>query len=249
MKPVAPQLTTKRQLKLFALFECLFSKAFSHLAVVFSAQRALICIALFWGAMLTGCSSMRIVDSQVAAFSQLDTAPVLGAAWRFERLPSQQNLDDAAALRRTEIEAMAALALAKAGFSPQPVASDGQAAYTVQLSARIQRLERGPWDPIEPWPGHGFGWGLPGRDYVVTGSGRVIYTPVFPRVEAPWYVREISLILRDAKDNRVVYETQARHEGRWADDEAVLPAMFAAALQGFPQPPQGKRMVNIEIAR
>jgi hypothetical protein len=25
--------------------------------------------------------------------------------------------------------------------------------------------------------------------------------------------------------------------------------MFAAALQGFPKPPEGKRMVNIEIPR
>jgi hypothetical protein len=250
---LAALLHQMQQPKLFALFKSgfflRFFKPFRHLVGVFTARGAHLLIALSAGFLLAGCSGMRIVDSQVAAFSKLEAAPAAGTAWRFERLPSHQNLEDSVALRRTKLEAMAALELGKAGFAPQPVASTGQAAYTVQLSARIQRLERGPWDPIEPWPGHGFGWGLPGRDYVVTGSGRVIYAPVFPRVEAPWYVREVSLLIRDAKDNRVVYETQARHEGRWADDEAVLPAMFAAALQGFPKPPEGKRMVNIEIPR
>jgi Domain of unknown function (DUF4136) len=254
MKPAALQPRRTQQPKLSALFEDHFSlrflKRFRQLAGVFIARGAHLLIALSAGLLLAGCSGLRIVDSQVSAFSKLDKAPVAGAAWRFERLPSQQNLEDSAAFRRTKLEAIAALELGKAGLAPQPMqANSGQAAYTVQLSARIQRLERGPWDPIEPWPGHSFGWGLPGRDYVVTGSGRVIYTPVFPRVEAPWYVREVSLLIRDAKDNRVVYETQARHEGRWADDEAVLPAMFAAALQGFPKPPEGRRMVNIEIPR
>jgi Domain of unknown function (DUF4136) len=241
-------------LKLFALFESgfflRFFKPFGQLAGASAARSAHHLIAILVGTLLTACSGMRIVDSQVAAFSKLEAAPAAGAAWRFERLPSQQNLEDGPAARRTKLEALAALELGKAGLAPQPLpATDTQAAYTVQLSARIQRLERGPWDPIEPWPGYGFGWGLPGRDYVVTGSGRLIYAPIFPRVESPWYVREVSLLIRDAKDNRVVYETQARHEGRWADDEAVLPAMFAAALQGFPKPPEGKRMVNIEIPR
>jgi hypothetical protein len=238
-----------RQRKSFASFDGGFLKPLRPLAGINTAWNAQFLIAFFAMILLAGCSGLRIVDSQVAAFSKLEVAPAAGSSWRFEQLPSQENLTEAAAVRRTKLEAMAALELGKIGLSPQPVASISQAAYTVQLSARIQRLERGPWDPMEPWPGHHFGWGMPGRDYVVTGSGRVIYTPVFPRVELPWYVREVSLLIRDAKDNRVVYETQARHEGRWADDEAVLPAMFAAALQGFPKPPEGKRMVNIEIPR
>jgi hypothetical protein len=251
-----------RQRKSFASFDGGFLKAFRPLALINTARNAQFLIAFFVMVMLAGCSGMRIVDSQVAAFSKFEAAPAAGSSWRFERLPSEQNLDEAAAARRNKIESMAALELSKVGLSFQPITTstvtntntstiNNQTAYTVQLNARIQRLERGPWDPAEPWPGHGhgFGWGLPGRDYVVTGSGRVIYMPVFPRVELPWYVREVSLLIRDAKDNRVVYETQARHEGRWADDEAVLPAMFAAALQGFPKPPEGKRMVNIEIPR
>jgi hypothetical protein len=232
--------------KLSASFEGGFFKRFSHFAGILSARSAPVFIVIFATALLAGCSGMRIVDSQVAAFSKLEALPA-AASWRFERLPSQQALTDAQALRQTKIEAMAAQELAKLGFKPEAEKDGTASKYSVQLSARIQRLERGPFD--DPWHAHPFGWGLPGRDYVVTGSGRVIYTPFLPPMPQPWYVREIGLIIRDTSDNRVVYETKAQHEGRWADDEAVLPAMFAAALQGFPKPPEGKRMVNIEIPR
>ena len=33
------------------------------------------------------------------------------------------------------------------------------------------------------------------------------------------------------------------------DDAAVLPAMFEAALSGFPNPPTGVRRIDIEIPR
>jgi Domain of unknown function (DUF4136) len=228
-----------------ALFETVFLRCFRALALIKYARSAHFLIASTALIGLAGCSTVRIVDSQVAAFSKLEAAPAAASAWRFEQLPSQQKLDEASAAKRNKLESMAAAELAKVGFASQPLLTNSnQSAYTVQLSARIQRLERGPFDSWD----HPV-WGLPGRDYVVTGSGRVIPAPFFPRLEPPWYVREVSLLIRDARDNRIVYETQARHEGRWADDEAVLPAMLAAALQGFPKPPEGKRMVNIEIPR
>lgn len=228
-----------------ALFETVFVRHLRALALVKYALSAHYLIAFLAVIGLAGCSSVRIVDSQVAAFSKLEAAPAAASAWRFEQLPSQQQLDEASAAKRNKLEALAAAELAKAGFAPKPLpTTSNQAAYTVQLSARIQRVERGPLDSWEY-----AGWGLTGRDYVVTGSGRVIPAPFFPRLEPPWYVREVSLLIRDTRDNRIVYETQARHEGRWADDEAVLPAMLAAALQGFPKPPEGKRVVNIEIPR
>jgi hypothetical protein len=220
-----------------------FLKLFRLNAGVFSARSAHVFIVLATGLALSACSGMRIVDSQVSAFSKIDALPA-ASAWRFERLPSQQNLGEVQAGRQSKLEAMAAQELAKFGFKPQAERDGAAAKYSVQLSARIQRLDRGPFD--DPW--HGYG-GLPGRDYVVTGAGRVIYLPVIPRMDPPWFVREVGLIVRDTSDNRVVYETKAQHEGRWADDESVLPAMFAAALQGFPKPPEGKRMVNIEIPR
>ncbi len=259
-RPAALRQTTQR-VRLFASSEGVIFKRFRQLTGVFTAQGAHLLIALLVVSSLSACSGLRIVDSQVAAFSKIETLPA-ASSWRFERLPSQQNLGDVLALRQSKLEGMAALELAKYGFKPQPE-SGTAAKFSVQITGRIQRLERGPFDSgysgYGPWGGHGHGYGyghghrpiggLPGRDYVVTGQGRVIYLPVLPNIPPPWYVREISLIIRDATDGKVVYETKAQHDGRWADDEAVLPAMFAAAMQGFPRPPQGKRMVNIEIPK
>ena len=68
-----------------------------------------------------------------------------------------------------------------------------------------------------------------------------------PRADLPWYQREVSLLIRDAASNQVVYETHAVHGGRWADGSTVLPAMFSAALSGFPNPPAGQRKINVEV--
>jgi hypothetical protein len=210
-------------------------------------SRAHILIVLLSCGLLFGCSTVRMVDSQVAAFSKIDALPA-AASWRFERLPSQQNLTDSQATRQLKLEALATEQLAKIGFKPLPEREGAAAQYSVQVSSRIQRLDRGPFDEsFGVWGG--FGHGLIGRDYHVSATGRLIYVPIFPPSQPPWYVREVGLILRDTADHRVVYETKAQHEGRWADDEAVLPAMFAAALQGFPKPAEGKRMVNIEIPK
>jgi hypothetical protein len=239
--------------KLFASFEAVFFKPFRLLVQYLYAASATYLVVIAALLILSGCSSLRIVDSQVSAFSTLPAAPVVGAGWAFERLPSQQNLEGSADIRRSKLEAAAQQQLAAVGFAAQP-SPTAQAQFTVQVAASTQRLAYGPFDYPEPWGYFGSGLGgLPGRDYVVTGSGRVIYTPVHPpfapRSNPPWFVREVSLIIRDAKSKAIVYETQAKHEGRWADEDAVLPAMLQAALQGFPKPPEGKRMVNIEIPR
>jgi Domain of unknown function (DUF4136) len=241
---LAAHLSLMQQLKLSALFELKRHQLFGWFPDMNTRYFAHIFIVMLASIVLSGCSGMRIVDSQVAAFSKLEALSA-ATSWRYEKLPSQQNLQEVQAARQNKLEAMAAQELAKFGFKPQAEKDATAAKYSVQLSARIQRLERGPFD--DPWGGYGIG--MPGRDHVVTGTGRVIYVPVLPYIPPPWYVREVGLIIRDTSDNRVVYETKAQHEGRWADDEAVLPAMFTAALQGFPKPPEGKRMVNIEIPR
>jgi OmcA/MtrC family decaheme c-type cytochrome len=42
------------------------------------------------------------------------------------------------------------------------------------------------------------------------------------------------LILRDLQTGQVVYESHAAQEGSWSDSRRIFPAMFAAALSGFP---------------
>jgi hypothetical protein len=121
------------------------------------------------------------------------------------------------------------------------------------VSASNVRLPRAPWE--DPWDYGGWGpfghpFAMPGRDYVVTGSGQVVFFPMMaPRFETPYYQRTVSLVIRDAASGRVVYETRAAHDGRWNSTPALWTAMLDAALQGFPAPPTGVRQVNIEVPR
>ncbi|HSV51683.1 MAG TPA: DUF4136 domain-containing protein [Burkholderiaceae bacterium] len=188
--------------------------------------------------LLGGCAGIRLVDNDVRSFSSLPAVAV-GTTYRFERLPSQQTHGAA----QEQLEAMAQKALAKVGLQR----NDAAPKYSVQIGARMQKDPRAPWD--DPWPG----WGMHGRDHVVTGSGRVVFMPGFGfgfgRWESPYYRREVSVVMRDLATSKVVYETHASHDGRWSDSEAVFPAMFDAALRGFPQPASGPRRVDVEIGR
>jgi len=63
------------------------------------------------------------------------------------------------------------------------------------------------------------------------------------------YGYEVSLVLRDLTSAQVVYDTRATHSGPWSDSANLLPALFRAALQDFPEPAPGVRQVNLEIPR
>jgi hypothetical protein len=201
--------------------------------------------ALVLTAGLTGCATRWVVDSDVRSFSDLTTVPA-DATYRFERLPSQQ-YDEAAQLR---LEAMAGPALEGVGLRRD----DAAPRYTAQIGARVT-AELSPW--VDPWyggPGWGPGpWWGPGP-YGAWGYGRGWYGggwygPMFPPASNPWYTREVSIVLRELPSHRVVYETHARNDGPYNASADVLPVMFQAALQGFPNPPQGERRVNLEIPR
>jgi hypothetical protein len=64
----------------------------------------------------------------------------------------------------------------------------------------------------------------------------------------PYYVRDVVVLIRDARTQQVLYETRARHDGRWAD-EAVRATLFEAAMKDFPRPALSPRRVRIEIPR
>lgn len=195
---------------------------------------ALWCIALL---VMTGCSSVRLVDSDVTAFSSWKTAPpVPGTTYRFERLPSQQALGQ----QQDFVEGLSGKALAKVGLVLNPPA----ARLSVQVVINTQVVERYPYDY-----GYG-GLGTPGV-FVGGGSRGVGFGLSFPLrfPEAPWYKRELTILMRDLATGQVMYETRALHDGVWSDTLAVLPAMLDAALTGFPQPPPGTRRIDIEIPR
>ncbi len=196
----------------------------------FTALMLMVCLA----ALLAGCSSVRLIDSDVTAFPAWSTTPPApGTPYRFERLPSQ--LQPSAYLQQDRIEAIARTSLARVGMDLAP----DTARFSVQVILNIQVLERFPDDSLLIGsPGVFFGAGNRGASLGMS----------FPlRFGEPYFKRDVTLLVRELATQKVVFETRALHEGPWGDTLAVLPAMLDSALQGFPQPPSGTRRVNIEI--
>lgn len=188
--------------------------------------------------LLSGCSGMRLVESQVKAVASPAAGQPIepGARYRFERLPSQANEP-----RTEQVEAIAEAELAEVGL----VRDDAAARYSVQISTRMQSYVVDPWGrPLDSGRFHGqvmIGSGNMGSMYGLgLGMG-------FP--PSSQYRHEASLLLRELGSGQVVYETSATHEGPWSDSDNILRALFAAALKDFPNPPAGTRKVKVEIPR
>lgn len=184
--------------------------------------------------LLAGCSGMRIVDADVQAYTTAQgvTAPM---TYRIERMPSQQARGEAQA----QLEAIVQAELAKVGMQH----SATLARYSVSFEVRLARDPRAPWDDPPYWGGMRGG-------VFITPAGTVVHAPMMAmHFDSPYYRREVQLLVRRLSDGDLVFESRAQHDGRWSDDAAVLPAMFEAALRGFPNPPQGLRRVNVEIPR
>lgn len=232
--------------------------------------RSLATMALLIGAaLLSGCAGVLRVDNQVQSFATWSAGatpsgtasapaavPAAPQSFRFERLPSQR--EGRAASAQDELEGLARTALAKVGWTA--VDATTEAPWRVQVSASTQRLPRAPWE--DPWVGHWYPyWGDPwgrsslgiglygGRGTYIGAGGQIFFAPMFMNMESPYFLREVSLVIRSADTGRVVYETRAAHDGRWNSTPALWAAMLDAALQGFPTPPPGVRQVDIDIQR
>jgi hypothetical protein len=177
---------------------------------------------------------MRMVDSDVSAFSAWTAAPpVPGTRYRFERLPSQQSAN----AQQDRIEALATTSLSKVGMALSPL----DARYSVQVLLVTEILQRYP----EP----GFGFGGPGVSIGGGSRGSSIGLSFPIGFGDSYYKRTVSILMRDLSNQKMVFETRALHDGPWGDAFAVLPAMLDSALLGFPQPPAGARKINVEIPR
>lgn len=191
------------------------------------------CLAV---ALLAGCAGPRLVESEVSSFSTLTALPS-PPTYRIERLPSQE----AHAAAYGPIEAQAEQALARVGLRrddthPRLIAQIGaQGGYT---APRSWPYYADPFYPRFGWGvGYGsrWGWGM--------GMGWMMDAP--PTL----YHRRVSLVLRDAATQQVVYETSAVYEDVWTDDPAIYGVLFNQALSGFPQPPRGPRTLRTEVQR
>lgn len=196
-------------------------------------------------ALLAGCSGMRVVDSDVTSFAQWPGGapePAQATTYRFERLPSQSVGSAAGLLSQDELETMTRMALSRYGLVNNPTAP----ALNVQVGTSSREVRR---------YSSGFSPGFGGGVSLGTGTAGSFIGLSFPLggmgglYDSPSYLHELSVVMRDARSNAVVYETRASHNGIWGDTRAIYPAMLDAALQGFPRPPAGTRRVNVEIPR
>lgn len=204
----------------------------------------LLCL-LAGAAVLAGCAATNVI-SQVSSYGPWPEARQPGA-YVFERLPSQAVL----AADQSRLESAAEPALLKRGF--HRVEQAERADYSVQIDSGVRVEPRVRYDPLlVPYgmhpgyigPGHPHFWrpGVGGW-WGTGGSGLSLSLALEP----PWVTLEVRLLIRDRRDGRVLYETQAAHDRVGAVDEAVLPYVFEAALDGFPQPPRGRRVVTVPL--
>lgn len=192
--------------------------------------------------LLAGCSGIRLVESDVTAFSAwTSTPPGPNTRYRFERLPSQQ----VQVAQQDLIEGSAIASLAKVGLVIDPT----KARLAVTITANTQFAPRG-----------GYGYGTPnvflgagnfgtsvGVSFPFGGPFSGPFATPFP--PDPYYLREIKIQMRDLTDQKVVFETTALSDSPWGDGYALLPAIIDAALLGFPQPPPGTRRIKVETTR
>jgi hypothetical protein len=198
----------------------------------FSMPMAVLALSL-----LTGCTSMRLIDSDVVSVNAAPAGLSLqGARYRFERLPSQANNPEAGLAEQQAQAAMAAVGL---------VRDDEGANLSVLVGFSGTQYLADPW-------GRPMGSGLTPFGSLNIGSG---FGPNFGlgmgmRFPPPThYKREVSVLMRDLKSGQVVYETRASHSGPWNDSVPIFATLFQAALANFPNPPAGLRRVNIELPR
>ena len=186
--------------------------------------------ALFATALLLGgCATVSTVESDVQSFSGAPT-PVQPGAFRFERLPSQ----DQDARQSALLEGMAQTALEKAGFSR----NDAAARYSVQIGAGTSEAVLAYPDPFFGRFAWSFGRPRPWH-------GRHFYAAPWPDREL--YITRVRLEIRELGTGKVVYESTATNEESWFNANRILPALFQAVLADFPSPPKGVRKVIVKL--
>ena len=195
--------------------------------------------------VLSGCASFNRLDNDVSTYGAwpADRKPT---SYAFEHLPSQEAKPEEQK-QQQRLEDAARGAMQQAGFTE--AGSPQDADTIVQLGARI--YSDTPWVYNDPlfwrgglrWGGYryGRGWGF-GRGFgPAWGFGPYDYPASFGR--------EVALVIRDRRSGEVLYEARADNAGPSASIDGLLPAMFSAAMHGFPTVSPTPRKVTVEIDR
>ena len=185
-------------------------------------------LLLLSGLALSGCAGFRTVQADVQTFSDISALPT-SAGFKFERLPSQAEPNQ----HQAEAEAAAEAALTAVGLQR----NDKLARYAVQIGVRVQRAD------LPDWPDAWQYWGFGGPHF-----WRVTPWPSPWVHNTPWFEREVSLTLRDLQTGQIVYETHAHQGGVSSDHKALIPALFQAALSGFPASQPSLHSVSVQLA-
>ena len=190
---------------------------------------AMACASLW----LAGCAGVRTIDSDVQSYSTLQQLPS-PPTYRLQLLPSQIALGPQFDTVVQQVEA----SLAGVGLRRD----DAQGSVIAQIDAQARYIPDSwlmPGSPYHPYGGLGWGpaWGWGWR-------GGMVWRDTGPSL----HFRAVQLTLRDVKTQQVVYETSARYEDVWVDDQVIYRILFDSALNGFPKPPQGPRRVSTTTA-
>lgn len=197
--------------------------------------------SLMWAGValaLTGCAGMTSLTANVTSFGDWPQGRALGSYW-LDRLPSQQQGGQQQAVAETAAKG----ALQKAGFKAAP--SEDKADVIVQIGVRHSKV-------LDPWAGWGWyggraaygpGWGWPYRRPGYPYSPFAFGNP-FWADEALRDQSEVALLLIDRDSRKALYEAHARYESRIGGD-SLLPSLFQATLEGFPNVVPGERRVTV----
>jgi len=182
--------------------------------------------------LLAGCAGLSSVSTDVSSYGDWPAGRAPGT-YAFDRLPSQQ----ARGAETARLEATAVPALQHAGFVPAAAGSEPD--VLVQVGSRVERSDLSAWDDPIWWRG-GFGYWRhgpwPGPRWSISA-----------RYENQRYGSEVALLLRDRASGKPLFETHARYDSSFAPDNAVLTAMFEAALLDFPRTGVNPRNVVVQI--
>jgi hypothetical protein len=189
---------------------------------------------------LVGCASLNTLNSDVSTYGPWP-AGRQPASFAFERLPSEQEHPQ----RQQQLEDAARGAIEAAGFRAAPDLASAE--YLMQVGARVSSSD--PWiynDALFWRGGWRYGWAGPGRWRGGPGpfwgaGGGWGYGPAY-------FDREVALLIRDRKTGQLLYEARAHNEGPSPSIDALLPAMFAAAMKDFPGTGPNPRSVTTQIS-
>lgn len=202
--------------------------------------RRLILIAAS-AAALAACTGPYTVSADVSSYGAWPAERKAGS-YAFERLPSQQQSEEAAK-RESALEDAAKGALEKAGFKP---AADAKSAdVLITLGARITAYDPVPWDDplwwrwrgrlVSPRYGYAPGWGGWGWRH----------DPFFDRR----YDRAVAVLVRDRASGEALFEAHASNEGGTVGGDSMMGALFEAAMADFPKVEPKSHRVSVQAMR